>query len=53
MCLIGKLWRKFGVEKLLGPRRARLIRSLLRGRFAFIGIVSPLQTLLALNVGRC
>lgn len=53
MCLISKLWRKFWVEKLLSPRGPRLVRPLLRGHLAFIGIMSPLQTLLALHIGGC
>lgn len=51
-CFIGKFRRKFRVEKLLSPRGSGLVRSLLRGRFAFVGIVSPLQTFLALHIGR-
>lgn len=53
MCIIGKLWRKFGIEELLSPRGPRLVRALLRGRFAFVGVMSSLQALLTLHVGRC
>lgn len=47
----GERGRKARVEQLLGARRARFVRPVLRARFTFVAVVAPLQTLLAERCG--
>lgn len=45
----GQLW----VEQLLRARRPRLVGALLQLGFAFVRVVAPLETFLALYIGLC